>query len=566
MDQEGYVPFQILKDENGSFYSNIFFDNNVNILHSCYIQEDVFSHKEYFPLLNRLPDSDIKLLLQNQKNPPKLFYEFLCYEREYLLLPDEDHNIFYSEKPETNYLIYQKLMEKSKTEENPNKAIYPIALKHLKIAAKKNFKDAKVKLALHYLKGDIVPANFDKCLMWFKSVAFGNKEDISHYINPINEKIAELNKEIANLNPEQKKAIKKAEDGELLYMIYVAFAFYSGIDHFPISPSKAVQYYRLAAKQNPHFMCLLGGMYLQGYIFPRNINRARHCFQSASLNGSVKAKIIDSMIRKHVWRYYLSDVSIENIYNAYMQCPESLSFDDTLIFPEINFLIQNMQTNLIHSSPYMSTFYFYDRRNEYGGEKKSEMKLAINTIDFKVPTLTDYGINNEDIKINQFYTLVHLINKMLRSNILPQQLTPVFHEERKSFFVNLAKSLFDNTIGFVFGMEEVKETEDSDITKQNMVKFNISPDMESNLISAIQNKYIPVEIKDGEYQFSTLSYVPQLSLPMLDARLRELKKVVDDSFEIVMKRILEWDKDKRLSAAKLCKHPGISSLAIQKNM
>ncbi|KAK8896909.1 hypothetical protein M9Y10_014835 [Tritrichomonas musculus] len=543
VDRIDYTPFKIQLNDDGTFSANMYFDNNVNILHACYIQEDVFSHKEYFPLLNRLPDSEIKLLLQNQKNPPKLFYEFLCYEREYLLLPPEYKKQFYSDKPEINFLIYQKLMEKTKTEEEPNNAIYPIALKHLKMAAKKNNRDAKIKLAIHYLKGDLVPANFDKSLKWLKSVAFGNKEDVSRYINPINDKIQEIEAEIHMLKLEQKSAIRNADDGKLLYILYVAFSFYSGINHFPVSASKAVHYYRQAAKLSPYFMCLLGGMYLQGYIFPRNLIRARHCFEKAALKGSVKAKILDSLMRKHVWRYYLSDVSIETIYNKYMQCPESLSFDDTFIFPEINFLIQNMQDQFIYSAPYMSSFYFYDRRNDYGGEKKNEMKLAINTIDFIVPTLSDEDINNDDIRIIQFYSLVHVINKLLSSNILPQKITPIFHEEKRSWLSCIFKFLYDITFGFFLVLDD-NENEEIDITRQNMMKLGIMSDIESNLSTAIQNKHIPVDEKDGKLQFSTFSYVPQLSLPVAESRLRELKKVIDDNFEVVMIRIMECDKEK----------------------
>lgn len=81
-------------------------------------------------------------------------------------------------------------------------------------------------------------------------------------------------------------------------------------------------------KKSANCMCLLGGLYLQGYIFPRNLIRARICFEKAALNGSIKAKIIDSMIRKHPWRLYLSDVSIQAIYNTYI-----LIFDEDAFLP-----------------------------------------------------------------------------------------------------------------------------------------------------------------------------------------------------------------------------------------
>lgn len=133
-------------------------------------------------------------------------YEFLCYEKEYLLLP-QYQNLFQKNKLENNYLIYQKLKEKNKSDNEPCYAINPIALKHLKTAAKKNHKESKIKLALHYLKGAIVPSNFEKSLRWLKPVSFENQEDASSYINLINSKMKELDEKIENLGPDSKNII-----------------------------------------------------------------------------------------------------------------------------------------------------------------------------------------------------------------------------------------------------------------------------------------------------------------------------------------------------------------------
>lgn len=538
MDQPDYVPFKILKDENGHYYANRFFDNRVNILHSCYIQEDVFNHKEYFPLLNRLPDADIQLLLQAQKDPPKLLYEFLCYEREYILLP-EIKPLFFSSRPENNYLIYEKLMEKSKVDSNL--AIFPIALKHLKMAVKRNHKEGKLKLALHYLKGDIVPPNYEKALTWLKSLAFGNQENVSRYIDPINDKVKEIEAAIKKLGPKEKEALQKAEDGNVLYLLYVAFAFYSGIDNFPISPTKAVKYYRLAAEKSPNCMCLLGGMYLRGYIFPRDLVRAQHCFEKAAVSGQIKAKILDSLMRKHVWRSYLSDVSIQTVYNTYMQTPESLSFDDTLIFPTINFLIENQQNDLLQTAPFMSSYYFYDQRNECHNLKKNETKFGINMIDYRVPTMADDDIEHGDAQIFQFFTFLHVVNNLLSANILPQQLNPVYHEIKPNFLVSRARNFLEDKFGFILNQDD----DDSDITQQNMQKCEIYHDMESRLFTPIQSKFIPFD-KDSEC--TTITYIPQISIPNADDRIKEIKQHIDDCLKKIMPHILERDKDNQFIA------------------
>ncbi|KAK8897964.1 hypothetical protein M9Y10_000208 [Tritrichomonas musculus] len=539
MDKEDYVPFQILMDGDGNYVSNKYFDNDVNILHSCYIQNEVFSHKEYFPLLNRLPDSDIKLLLENQIGAPKEMYEFLCYEKEYLLLPPEYHNLFFSGRPENNFLIYQKLMEKSRTEKEPNQAIYPIALKHLKHAAKKNHIEAKIVLALHYLKGDIVPANCPKALMWLKYVAFGNQMNVSRYIDPINAKEKEIEKAIKSLSNDLKALIINSEKSSPLDLLYLAFAFHAGIDTFPVSPSRSIYYYREAAKKSPSCMCLLGGMYLQGYIFPRNLIRARNCFKKAALNGSFKAKILDALMRKHIWRYYLSDVSISDIYKTYLQCPESLSFDDTLIFPEINYLIANQQNLLLQTSPFMTSYFFYDQRNRNANVKKNEMKLAINSIDYKVPNVPENQYKNGDIKIMQFYSYLHIINQMLLHNILPQQLNPIFHETPKNVVVDFVSRFLEEKFGFIFADNE----DEGDVTVENMIKCGISSDKESELSSLIQSKFIPVDTSDNEYQCSSVSYIPQISLPIEKVRMKELKEAIDDCLKEVLPEIINKDKD-----------------------
>ena len=555
MDQDNYVPFEILQDEKGNYYTNTFFDNNVNILHSCYIKEDVFFHKEYYPLLNRLPDSEIKLLLENQKNKPKEIYEFLCYEKEYLLLPPEYHNLFYSSRPENNFLIYQKLMERSRSEKEPNQAIYPIALKHLKHAAKKNHIEAKIILAIHYLKGDIVPANCPKALMWLKYVAFGNQVNVSRYIDPINAKEKEIERDIKNLSNDLKALIINSEKSSPLDLLYLAFAFHAGIDTFPVSPSRAVYYYREAAKKSARCMCLLGGMYLQGYIFPRNLVRARNCFKKAALNGCFKAKILDDLMRKHIWRYYLSDLSISDLYKNYLQCPESMSFDDTLIFPEINFLIANQQNIFLNTTPFMTSYFYYDQRNQHGIVKKNEMKLAIDSLDIRVPTISDKGIKIEDVKIIQFYSFLHVVNQMLNHNILPQQLNPVFYEKRKNVVVNFIAKFLDDKFGFIFADNE----DEGDITKENMIKCGICDDMESNVFSYIQNMFIPIETpenkekkndnddddddEDNEFKCSSISYIPQISLPIEKVRLKELKEVIDGCMNEILPFIKNKDKD-----------------------
>lgn len=81
-----------------------------------------------------------------------------------------------------------------------------------------------------------------------------------------------------------------------------------------IHPNQSITIGKLL-KKSANCMCLLGGLYLQGCIFPRNLIRARNCFEKAALNGSIKAKILDSMIRKHPWRLYLSDVIFCNIFD-----------------------------------------------------------------------------------------------------------------------------------------------------------------------------------------------------------------------------------------------------------
>lgn len=52
----------------------------------------------------------------------------------------------------------------------------------------------------------------------------------------------------------------------------------------------------------------------------------------------------------------------------------------------------------------------------------------------------------------------------------------------------------------------------------------------------------------------------------MKTRLSTFLKSSDALMIDFLTKCLEWDKDKRLSAAKLCKHPWISSLAVQKNM
>ena len=174
-----------------------------------------------------------------------------------------------------------------------------------------------------------------------------------------------------NLGEYQRNLIQKAAQNDVLFLSYVGFNFFTGHNEFPISRSLAIQYYRTAASQSADAMTFLGYLYFNGIFFPRNLKRARNCFRRAAENGSLKAEIIDSVIRKHVWRSYLVDFDINALFNKdYIR---SLIPNDSLIFPKI---VYNIENNLNANKNYKLKLLMKDNILESSYENSMVLEMS----------------------------------------------------------------------------------------------------------------------------------------------------------------------------------------------
>lgn len=309
-------------------------------------------------LLNYLPEFYIKRILSFLNIFSDKFIRY-CYNEDLSLACPNLNNIIDSNYYKTyNELKKQiQILEKEKNNEiyftkTTDKIDYKIeairiqAIDYLKKAVKQS-NDAKVKieLAMQYIQGEYLPYNLTKALDIVNSIA--NADDktnqlIIHMKEKINSEIESMNKISHKLSTKQKEKLQKAEQGEVLYLLFLAFSFYTGYDEFPVLRSLSIQYYRTAARKSPYAMTLLGYLYFNGVIFPQNLKRARNCFKRAADSGYSKAEIIDGLIRKHIWRTYLLKFDINDIITRYLPSLKSMIPSDSYTFPKINYYLDSL--------------------------------------------------------------------------------------------------------------------------------------------------------------------------------------------------------------------------------
>ncbi|KAK8857732.1 hypothetical protein M9Y10_016140 [Tritrichomonas musculus] len=287
------------------------------------------SHKQIRYLYNE----DISLIIPNWKevciNNYLEIYKYLMTQIK--KLEKQKNQIFYFDE-ETKKLNYKI------------EAIRIKAIDYLKEESKQS-NEGKIELAIQYIKNDILPINYEKALKILDSISNANDQTIA-LVNLMKFKIilSKLTNDdfIQNLPESQQKIYNNAKEGkDVLSMLYVAFAFYTGFNGFPIIRSLSIHYYKQAAKLSPDAMTLLGFLYLNGLMFPQNLRKARKCFKLAADNGSLKGEIIDGILRKHVWRSYLVKFEINDLFENYLQSFESMIPNDSFIFPKINYFIDN---------------------------------------------------------------------------------------------------------------------------------------------------------------------------------------------------------------------------------
>ena len=318
-------------------------------------------------LLNSLSEGHVKQLAAIVKPLKDKLVRYLYNEDISLIIPKwyeicEDENPFniYKELMSSIETIEKKknntfyLYKKKEDFEYQIEALRIQAIHFLTEASNQKNIEAQIELAVQYVKGYILPYNLTKASEILNSIKNAN-ESKSKLINHMKVQITkalenESTDKIINRIPRDQKAIlKKAQEKHVLSMLYVGFAFFTGFNGFPILRELSVKFYEEAAKESPEAMTVLGYLYFNGILFPRNLNEARKCFLVAAEQGCIKAEIIDCLIRKHVWRSYLADFDANDIFNYYTQ---SMVLDDPLQFPKINFYLDNdkFDSNLVSLS------------------------------------------------------------------------------------------------------------------------------------------------------------------------------------------------------------------------
>lgn len=327
-------------------------------------------------LLNSLPEYYIKPLAKICPALSDKLSRYLFIEDTSLVIPNWKtlHDLNKDKNP---FKIYKVLMKNIKILENQRKEIFDTkktkeisykieslriqAIFYLKKASKQS-EDAKIniELAVQYIKGKLLPYNLEKAFNILDSISIADQQTKT-FINQIKEKtrlaIKSIKDVIQNLNNEQKEKVQKAEGGDILSLFYVGFAFYTGFNGFPILHSLSIQYYRMAAKKSPDAMTFLGYLYFNGIFFPQNFRRAVKCFKRAADGGSLRAEIIDCFLRKHLWRNYLVNFQINDLFNDYIETFQSTVQNISLLFSKIIYYIE--------SNKFSNTVFELELSNEY---------------------------------------------------------------------------------------------------------------------------------------------------------------------------------------------------------
>lgn len=579
------------KDENPLYRSLLFGSlNNLPLYLSRFM--GVFKEPFHFPLLNRVPENIIKNLIQFRPTTNRVMFELLCFERPELLVITIDGNqnavqpISFFQNAVDKYGFYSQCMkEASQAYHNPLMAeanrirpFHPIAYKYLKESAKEGYPKAKLDLASHYIRGDIAPMNFEKAFKILSDPEFQNDHQVQYYLSQAKEAYQKIENEIANLTGENRNLYDRAvNDNDLLSIVFCAYNFYTGFNGFPQSPSHSVAFYRKAARLSPDYMCLLGGLYLRGYVFPRNIKRAQNCFRRAAIGtrydnnpseslpgGCFKAKILDGMLRKHVWRLYLSNVSVRDdsdysdnndnndnydsandsdihnnldifdIYDNYMQSTTSMSFDDSMIFPTAVFLAESTQIKSLYNAPIMKSYYYYDTRNDYNIVKKNEIKFALCSNYYNIePTPDEY---------HHVRTIASILKSLLDANILPHDfISNELTEEDDEFEDEIDKEIkkYDEEHPYEdLYYEDVSQNNDSISAKkvrnarlQNLKRLRIVSDPTD--IDLFENRP-----SDSDKSFFRISYLPNNQISDYDSNISFL-------YEKLIKLIESCNKGKK---------------------
>lgn len=524
---------------NSTFLDQKLNQDQSNQIHSLLIGKDadipaflwpqigIFIKTELYPMLNRVSENFIKNLVQYRPNTCPFLFEMLCYERHDLVLqefPKDGDNIlkitrnpFRITSPQDEYDIYCKIIEKTFTEDlrNHRRPYLPIAIIHLKKAAKQGHKKSIIVLANQYIKGKMVPANYHKAIKLLSSPLLQNDKEISKIIDQIRSKLNDIENSIPG---EQKDFYLEAKEGKNpLLKIFIAFSFYSGLNGFPKSMSHAVTFYREASKLSPYYMCLLGTFYYRGIIFPRNLKRAQNCFKRSSIGGCIKAKILDNLFRKHLWRKYMNKVDLELIMQKYLQCPTSLSFDDSMIFPTAVYIAENTRFPLLFDSPVVNYFYYYDDRNHYKDLNRSEIKFDLRNA--RYPIKTEFDQEYKELFKFPFKVIDHL-----------QKADIQVHD------VN----------NFLYAHKNIRQKEKHQLDADRILKNHF---LLNDCTYHFYCRFILKNIKDKHIVINSISYYPDISIPKSDPELKEIKKIlyVLTNFEVKKKladRIFKSKSDK----------------------
>ena len=293
-------------------------------------------------LLNSLPEYYIKPLVKFI-NPLKDKLIRYLYNEDISMIISNWNNICEKNAKDNPFSIYKILNKKMKSLEKEKNEIlyfdkkrkdidYKIdalriqAIHFLKEASKQKLVEAQIELAVQYIKGYLLPYNIQKASEKLDEIDLNSdkinnetKALVNQMKISINDKKNEISTKniIKNLNENQRSFFERAQQGHILSMLYVGFAFYTGLNKFPVVHSLSIYFYKKAASISADAMALLGYLYFRGIFFPHNLKKARKYFKLAAENGCVKAEIIDSIIRRHVWRSYLVEIDINYIFNNF---------------------------------------------------------------------------------------------------------------------------------------------------------------------------------------------------------------------------------------------------------
>lgn len=343
-------------------------------------------------LLNSLPEHNIIQLAKCFSPLTEKFKRYIYSEDISLVIPGwnklaelEPFQLYQALLSKMQELVKEKQRidfyhKKAKEYEYKIEAIRIKAIELLKDAYK-NSEDVniKIELAVQYVKGDLLPYNVKKALRILTSIStdyLPTKTLVKGMINTLKQSD---NDNIRDAIPaDQIKIFNKAEKNDILSMLFVAFSLYTGFNGFPIRRSLSIQYYRKAAELSPNAMMLQGYLYYNGIFFPQNLKRARNCFLRASEKGCYKAEIINCILRKHVWRSYLIDYDVNDLFSSFLpQHPEKEEENDFYCFARINYYLNT----------HISDVKFYDSKivdsdiHLNSDKENHSMKLALYTYD-----------------------------------------------------------------------------------------------------------------------------------------------------------------------------------------